>query len=134
MHRLLDGTLCLHEVYAMMCRRSAVSTSQVTKVRNFPRFTNRGDFLWGISEEFLENHFLQLIPRKFSRNSLELVPKIRDFCGITVMRLSFEKFLRNSPELFPTKFLRISPEIFSGNSWEILRTLSPCLRIFWGIY
>ena len=32
--------------------------TQVTKVRNFPRFSNRGDFLYGIFEKFLENHFL----------------------------------------------------------------------------
>jgi len=36
---------------------------------------------------------------------------MRDFCGITVLRLSFEKFQRYSQEIFPTKFLRISPEI-----------------------
>ena len=85
---------------------------------------------WGISRE----SFPITYSYEFSRNSLELVPKMRDFCGITVFRLSFEKFLRNSPEFFPTKFLRISVEIFFRNSWEILRTLSSCLWIFRGIY
>jgi len=40
---------------------------------------------------------------------------MRDFCGITVLRLSFEKFLRNSLKFSLTEFLRISrntsPEI-----------------------
>ena len=100
--------------------------TQVTKVRNFPRFSNCGDFLWRISEEFLENQFLHFIPRKFSRNSPELVPKMRDFCGITVLRLSFEKFPRNSSAFFPTKFLRISPEIpekFIGLDHHVYRFL-----------
>ena len=41
---------------------------------------------------------------------------------------------RNSEEFCGEKFLRISQECFSGNSWEILRTWSPCLRIFRGIH
>ena len=49
------------------------------------------------------------------------------------MRINFEKFLGISL-IFLKKFLRISPEYFSGNSWAILRTWSPCLRIFRGIY
>jgi len=36
-----------------------------------------------------------------------------DFWWITVLKLSFEKFLRNSLEFFHKKFLRISPEYFS---------------------
>ena len=51
---------------------------------------------------------------------------MRGFWGITVLRLGFERFLKNSLEFSPTKFLRISPEYFSGNSWEFLRTWSPC--------
>jgi len=73
---------------------------------------------------------------------------MRDFWGITVLRLSFEKFLRNSSEIFPTKFLwNTSPEIpekflglghyiygFLGellrelvlrNSWEFLQNFTP---------
>jgi len=81
-----------------------MDSSQVTKVRNFPL----GIFLW-------------MMPRKFSRNSLELVNNIRDFLGFKVLR-----------GIFPKAFLRISAEYFSGNSWEILRTWSLILRIFRG--
>jgi len=140
-------------------------------VKNFPKISTVVTFF----EEF---------PRNFSRNSPELVPKMRDFCGSqfwdSVSRnsweiprnfspgnsseflqnsspeipekflglnnhvyrflgafikwISFEKFLGISPELHLKKILRISPDYFSGNSWEILRTWAPCLRILRGIY
>jgi len=83
--------------------------------------------------EIFRESFHETDSSEIFENSPELVPKMRDFCGITVLRLSLEKFLRNSLEFFPTKFLRTSPEYFSGNSWEILRTWSPCLLFFRGI-
>ena len=37
-----------HGVYPHLNNFNLFNTTQVTKVRNFPRFTNSGDFLWGI--------------------------------------------------------------------------------------
>ena len=53
--------------------------TQVTKVRNFPKFSSFGDLLWRIFGDFLENKFLWLIPRKFLRNSQEIS---ENFSGI----------------------------------------------------
>ena len=60
------------------------------------------------------NWFLRIF-RKIQQNWFL---KIRDYLGIRVLWLSFEKFLRNSPELFSKKFMRITLEYFFGNSWE----------------
>ena len=74
--------------------------------------------------EFFENKFLWLIPRKFLRNSPELVPNLRDFEGFRVLRISFEKFLRFSPKFFPR------------NSWQIFWNISlerTCQIIRWDV-
>ena len=88
---LLDQNFCVWRSMFDSNIILAITIPQVTKVTD--------------SSEILE---------KFPR----IGPKMRDFCGITVLRLSIEKFLRNSPECF------------SGNSWEILKTWSPSLHIF----
>ena len=100
-----------------------LKTSQVTKVMNFPKFSSFGDLLWRIFEEFLENKFLWMIPWKFSKNSLELVPNLREFLRIINLRLSFsqEFFPRNSWE-FLWKFWRNSQELvtnFYRVFWEL---------------
>ena len=98
--------------------------SQITKVRNFSKFSSFGDLLWGISGEFFDNKFLWRIPRKFLRNSPELVPNLRDFEGFRVLRISFEKFLRFSPKFFPR------------NSWQIFWNISlerTCQIIRWDV-
>ena len=78
------------------------------------------EILWNFSprnfSEFLQNNSPE-IPEKF----LGLSHHVYGFLGEFIKRISFEKFLRNSPDFF------------SGNSWEILRTWLPCLRIFRGI-
>ena len=77
------------------------------------------------SSEFLQNYSLE-IPEKF----LELCHHVYGFFREIIKRISFEKFLGISLEFHTKKFLRNSPECFSGNSWEILKTWSPSLRIF----
>ena len=97
--------------------------SQLTKVRNFPRFSNRGDFLCRISKEFLTNHFLVLIPRKISKNCQKLVPKMRDMGRIKVLRNSWEilqnysqrnfwEFLRNTSLEIPEKFSGLGHQVY----------------------
>ena len=79
-----------------------------------------------LQESFLVTDY----PWKFSRNSPEFVHKTRYFWGITVLRLIFEKFLRNLFRNFPHKICQISPKYLHGNSCEIPRTWSPCLGEF----
>ena len=74
-----NPTVDLSRPFLQVRRLFLFSSSQVTKVRNFSKFSSFGDLLWGVSDELLENKFLWLIPQKFLRNSLELVPIFRDF-------------------------------------------------------
>ena len=154
--------------------------TQVTKVRNFPRSSNCGDFprnfsrisscTWflGNSREipqnwsprwkiFAESQFWDSVSRnsreilqnfspqnssEFLRNTSPEIPEkflglghhVYGFLGEFIKRISVEKFLRISPEFNTKKILRISPDYCSGNSWEILRTWSTCLRILRGIW
>ena len=78
--------------------------------------------------KFLQKYSLK-IPEKF----LGLCHHVYGFLREFIKRISFKKFLGISPEFHPKKFLKNSPECFSGNSFEILKTWSPSLRIFRGI-
>ena len=102
------------------CRKSA----QVTKLRYFPDSPTMVTFY----EEF---------PRNFSRiiscnwflgnSSQELVPKMRDFWGIIVLRNSWEflwKFLRNSLDL-DSIFYRFSVKFIKRNSFKKFLGISP---------
>ena len=74
------------------------------------------------SSEFLRNTSPE-ITEKF----LGLGHYVYGFLG------EFIKRIRELEKFQPKKILRISPDYSSGNSWEILSTWSPSLRIFRGI-
>ena len=101
-----------------------IKHAQVTKVRNFPKFSSFGDLLWRISEKFLENKFLWLIYWKFSRNSpwisQEYADNISRYSGGTLKQLS---------RIVPRKFTGIGSEKkFLINFQEFLKiwsTFSP---------
>ena len=80
--------------------------TQVTKVRNFPRFSNRGDFLWRISKKFLENHSSEILEKIF-----RIGPQDERFLWDHSFETQFQKFLRNSPEI-PEKFLGLGYHVY----------------------
>ena len=101
-----------------------------------------GEFIKRISFEKFLGISLELHPKKSWEflliNSPEIPEKflghhVYGFLGELIKRISFKKFLVISPEFYPKKIFRISPDYFSENSWEILSTWSPSLRIFRGI-
>ena len=114
-------------------------SSQVTKVRNFPRISNHGDFLWRISwKSFPVTDSLEILD-KFPR----IGPQDERFLWDHIFEIQFWEILRNfsqlnsseflqntSPEI-PEKFLGLGhhvygfleefiQELVSRNSWEFL--------------
>ena len=100
-------------------------TTPSNKSEEFPQILQP----WWLSVRNFRGISRESFPVTDSSEILEKFPRIGPQDEIFLLdhsfELSFEKFLRNSPEFSPTKFLRISPEIFSGNSWEILRNFTP---------
>ena len=100
-------------------------STQLTKVRNFLKFSNFGDWIWMISGEFLMNGFLWLIPQKFSGNPSLQIPNFKDFLNLVS---------RNFWEFFWNVSLKILGNFTGIYVWKLLKNCKIMIflqKIYW---
>ena len=143
-----DSALCFHRLIKTFLGNLALKVSSLSgqysryNSQEIPQnWSPKWEICVGSQFREIPEQFLGIFPHKISQNTSPEIHKKFQVLGHNVYgllrecieRISFEKLMGTSQEFHPKKILRISPDYFYGNSWEILRTWSPCLGILKGI-